>query len=59
VAVGAEQRLSAAGRAALQFAGDAATGWTLTIDQTSPVFAFLKKYRTKTVYMTIAYLSAG
>ena len=27
----------------LTFTGDAASGWTLTIDQQAPVFAFLKK----------------
>jgi hypothetical protein len=30
----------------------------LTIDQASPVFAFLKKYRTGTIHMTISYLGA-
>jgi hypothetical protein len=41
--------------ATMPFAGDAASGWTLTIDQNSPVFAFLTKYMTKTVHMTITY----
>ena len=40
--------------AALPFVGDATNGWTLTVDQASPVFAFLKKWRTKTVYVTIS-----
>jgi transposase-like protein len=45
--------------AALPLVGDAANGWTLTIDQSSPVFAFLKKYRTGTVHMTISYMSSS
>jgi hypothetical protein len=44
--------------AALPFAGDAESGWTLTVDQASPAFAFLKKHRLKTVYMTISYRGA-
>ena len=35
--------------------GTAAAGWTLSVDQASPVFAFLKKNRDAKVYMTIAY----
>jgi hypothetical protein len=54
----AKHKLSVA-PAALQFVGDATNGWTLTIDQNSPVFAFLKKYRTEVVHMTISYVSAG
>jgi hypothetical protein len=54
----AKHKLSVA-PAALQFVGDATNGWTLTIDQNSPVFAFLKKYRTEVVHMTISYMSAG
>jgi hypothetical protein len=54
----AKHKLSLA-PAALPFAGDAASGWTLTIDQTSPVFAFLKKWRTGTVYMTISYMGTA
>jgi hypothetical protein len=42
--------------AALPFVGDATNGWTLTVDQASPVFAFLKKWRTQTVYVTISYM---
>jgi hypothetical protein len=41
--------------ATMPFDGDAASGWTLTIDQNSPVFAFLNKYKAKTVHMTITY----
>jgi len=44
--------------AALPLAGDAANGWTLTVDQSSPVFAFLKKYRAGTMHMTISYMSS-
>lgn len=55
---GAKHKLSVA-PAAMPFTGDAATGWKLTIDQTSPVFAFLKKWRAGTVHMTISYLGAG
>jgi hypothetical protein len=53
----AKHKLSVA-PAALAFAGDAQNGWTLVIDQTSPVFAFFKKYLTKTIYMTITYQGA-
>ena len=54
----AKHKLSVA-PAALPLTGDAASGWTLTIDQTSPVFAFLKKYRTRTVHMAISYASSA
>jgi hypothetical protein len=54
----AKHKLSLA-PAALPFAGDATNGWTLTIDQASTVFAFLKKWRTKTVYMTISYMGTA
>jgi hypothetical protein len=54
----AKHKLSVA-PASLPFTGDAASGWTLTIDQLSPVFAFLKKYRASTVHMTISYMSGA
>lgn len=41
--------------AAVPFAGDAAAGWTLTIDDASPVFAFLKKHMGANVHMTVSY----
>jgi hypothetical protein len=40
------------------FTGDASTGWTLAIDQTSPVIAFLKAHRTDKVYMAVSYAAA-
>ena len=40
---------------ALPFTGNAATGWTLVVDNTSPVFAFLKAHRTGKVYMAVSY----
>jgi hypothetical protein len=40
---------------AVDFTGDAASGWHLTIDQNSPVFAFLKKNKAATVYMAVSY----
>jgi hypothetical protein len=36
-------------------AGDAAGGWTLAIDDDSPVFAFLTKNRPGRVYMAVSY----
>lgn len=39
----------------LDFAGDANAGWTAIIDLGSPVFAFLKKYRTSNVYLAVSY----
>jgi hypothetical protein len=53
----AKHKLSVA-PAALQFVGNATNGWTLSIDETSSVFAFLKKYRTETVHMAISYVGA-
>jgi hypothetical protein len=50
----AKHKLSVA-PAALAFAGDAVNGWSLTIDQSSPVFAFLKKHLADTVHMAIVY----
>ncbi|MFC7448963.1 toxin [Rhodococcus daqingensis] len=41
--------------AAVPLTGDAAEGWNLTIDNTSPVFLFLKKHRTEKVNMTVSY----
>jgi len=40
---------------ALPFAGDASTGWTLSVHQASPVFAFLKKHRVNKVHMGVSY----
>ena len=54
----AKHKLSVA-PAAVPFVGDAAGGWTLTVDQTSPVFAFLKKWRASTVHMTISYMGTA
>ena len=42
--------------AAVALTGDAAGGWTLATDQTSPVFPFLKKNRTGKVYMAVSYM---
>jgi hypothetical protein len=42
--------------AAVILAGDAQAGWTLTIDQTSAVFQFLKKNLGKKIYMAISYM---
>jgi hypothetical protein len=44
--------------AVLPFSGDAVAGWTLTIDNTSPVFPFLKAHRTGKVYMAVTYAMA-
>lgn len=41
--------------AAVTLTGDAAAGWSLAIDQTSPVFAFLKKNKAAVVYMALSY----
>ena len=41
--------------AAIQFNGTAQAGWTLTIGQASPVFAFLKKNMANKVHMVISY----
>lgn len=54
----AKNKLSLA-PAAVPFTGDADNGWTLTIDNTSPVFPFLKKNMGAKVHMTISYASAG
>jgi hypothetical protein len=45
--------------ATVALAGDAVGGWTLLVDQASPVFAFLKKHRTKKVYMAVSYSMAS
>jgi hypothetical protein len=55
---GAKSKLSLA-PAAVPFAGDAASGWTLTIDDTSPVFPFLEKYIGARVHMTVSYATPG
>lgn len=44
--------------ASVAFAGTAENGWTLSIDQTSPVFAFLKRHRGATVYMAVSFAMA-
>jgi hypothetical protein len=41
--------------ATVPLAGDAAGGWTLAIDDDSPVFAFLTKNRPGRVYMAVSY----
>ncbi len=41
--------------AALALTGDAQTGWTLTVDQTSDVFPFLKKNMASKIYMAVSY----
>jgi hypothetical protein len=41
--------------ATVPLAGDAAGGWTLAIDEDSPVFAFLTKNRPGKVYMAVSY----
>jgi hypothetical protein len=53
--IDATKRKLSVAPAAVTFGGDAATGWTITIDQSSPVFAFLKKNRPNMVHMTISY----
>ncbi|MDQ1833710.1 Tc toxin subunit A-related protein [Massilia scottii] len=40
---------------AADFAGDATAGWSLKIDQGSPLFAFLKKNKGAVVYMAVSY----
>ena len=54
----AKRKLSLA-PAAVPFSGDADGGWTLTIDDDSPVFAFLKKHRNANVHMTVSYAGVG
>ena len=39
----------------VDFTGDEVNGWTLSIDNTSPVFAFLKKNRLNKVHMGVVY----
>ena len=39
----------------VDFTGDEATGWTLRLTKTSPVFAFLKKNRLNKVHMGVVY----
>ena len=41
--------------ATVALAGDADSGWTLSVDEDSPVFAFLKN-RANRVYMAISYM---
>ncbi len=45
--------------ATVTFDGNAEDGWTMTIDQASPVFAFLKKYRTSTVHIAVSYMASA
>ncbi|MEY2512821.1 MAG: hypothetical protein QOJ89_179 [bacterium] len=45
--------------ATVTLAGDAAGGWTLTVGQASPVFAFLKKNRAARIYMAVSYMMAS
>ena len=45
--------------AAIALDGDAENGWTLTIDDGSPVFPFLKKHLAGRVYMTVSYATEG
>jgi hypothetical protein len=54
----AKRKLSLA-PAAVAFDGDADDGWTLTIDDQSPVFPFLKKNMGGRVYMTVSYATEG
>ena len=54
----AKHKLSLA-PAAVAFDGDAENGWTLTINNASPVFPFLKKHLAGRVYMTVSYASEG
>lgn len=54
----AKSKLSLA-PAAVPFAGDATNGWTLTIDDASPVFPFLKKNLGAKVHMTVSYATLG
>jgi hypothetical protein len=45
--------------ATVAFGGDAAAGWTVDVDQASPVFPFLKKNRFGKVYMAVSYAMAS
>jgi hypothetical protein len=45
--------------ATVDFAGDAENGWTLSIGQASPVFAFLKKYMAENVSMAVSYAATS
>jgi hypothetical protein len=42
--------------AAVTLTGDAQAGWTLTVDQTSDVFPFLKKNMGNKVYICVSYM---
>jgi hypothetical protein len=50
-----DKRRLAVAPTTLDFAGDANAGWTATVDLNSPVFGFLKKYRTTNVYLAVTY----
>lgn len=43
----------------VDFAGTAEEGWTLRIDETSPVFSFLKRHMGATVYMPVSFAVAS
>jgi hypothetical protein len=45
--------------ATVPFVGDAAGGWTMHVDQGSPVFPFLKKYKDSKVYMAVSYMMSS
>jgi hypothetical protein len=45
--------------AAVPFTGDAQQGWKMKIDKDSPVFAFLKKYGARKVYMAVSYMKSS
>jgi Tc toxin complex TcA C-terminal TcB-binding domain len=45
--------------ATIDLAGDSQAGWTLDIDQNSPVFAFLEKHMAEKVYMSVSYMMAS
>ena len=53
--IDAKKRKLTVGPAALPFTGDAAGGWTLRVDNTSPLFPFLKRNSTNKVHMVLSY----
>jgi hypothetical protein len=55
---GDKKKLSLA-PSAVPFDGDAANGWTLSIDNGSPVFAFLKKHSADNVHMGVSYAASS
>lgn len=54
----AEKKKLVIAPAAVALAGNAEDGWTLTVDNTSPVFAFLKKHMGRKVHMLMGYAAA-